>query len=69
MPTIAFTPHASNEIWCRSETTALQIKELRIVIGNPKFEDLIFPHNSKIITNKTPTMRLLRMQAMKYGAG
>ncbi len=35
----------------------------------PKFEDLVFPHNSKIITNKTPTMRLLRMQAMKYGAG
>ena len=31
-PTQAFTPHASNEIWCRLETTAPQIKELRMVM-------------------------------------
>ncbi len=33
-PTQAFTPHASNEIWCWLETTAPQIKDLRMVIGN-----------------------------------
>ena len=32
--TQAFTPHASNEICCQLETTAPQIKDLRMVIGN-----------------------------------
>ncbi len=31
MPTQAFTPHASNEIWCRLETTAPHIKDLKCV--------------------------------------
>ncbi len=33
-PTQAFTPPASNEIWCQFKRTALLIKDLRMVIGN-----------------------------------